>query len=523
MQPTMPPLASIEIPVLTRPRFGLERPAGQGKTPIGRSYKPRMYYDEPLPTKPSENAPKNAQIVGRILDNSGVTYQLKIGDVEINDVGVDEILDYVSALDLEQYENREFEEEREVLKAYEAERERVRHEQLERMKERAKRKGVVPYEDDTGTNDETEGGEENFGRHGRARPTYTHLFKKNKGRGRPRKDTATGSSRPLSDEEGTEESSEDMSPAQASIMRPIAPLAELPKRRRRKRDKATGELLPLSPVAQASTLAKKQQRRRRHPLTGELMPVGWRYNPIGRDDTYEKRQAGRSSPSFRKLSISQEHNAKRQKLETGSDNSRSPSPLPTKAELFAQFSPHNAQTMKRNGELKQNKNSITKSHYSEDDSDVVEVVKGSNFKLQPKPARSRLSNNVMLQSMISSSAANSSPEPEIRTSMLHPKAPKANVASASARKPPTANPGRSREARTSILNPSAGRASSTDPLVRFSERDEDNGSSLEDEEWFIEGILAHHWSDPRTHPLEFGEQPVMLYQVKWEGYKEPTW
>jgi hypothetical protein len=36
-------------------------------------------------------------------------------------------------------------------------------------------------------------------------------------------------------------------------------------------------------------------------------------------------------------------------------------------------------------------------------------------------------------------------------------------------------------------------------------------------------VLAHSWSDPRTHPRSLGDKPVMLYQVKWECYKEPTW
>lgn len=30
-------------------------------------------------------------------------------------------------------------------------------------------------------------------------------------------------------------------------------------------------------------------------------------------------------------------------------------------------------------------------------------------------------------------------------------------------------------------------------------------------------------SDPRTHDPEFGDQPVMLYQVKWVGWAEPSW
>ena len=36
-------------------------------------------------------------------------------------------------------------------------------------------------------------------------------------------------------------------------------------------------------------------------------------------------------------------------------------------------------------------------------------------------------------------------------------------------------------------------------------------------------ILAHHMSDPRTHGLDFGKKPVMLYQVKWHGFDQTTW
>lgn len=519
----MPPLASIEIPVISRSRVGLERQPGKGKTSIRPAYKPRIYNDEPLPTKPSESAPKNAQIIGRVVGGSGVAYQLKIGDVQFNDVGVDEILDYVSALDLERYENREFEEEREVLKAYEAEREKLRQEKLDRMKERAKRKGTVLSQDDTGTNDESDAGEEATGRHGRARPTYSHLFKKTTGRGRPKKDIATSSSRQMSDEEVSEESFEEISAGQSSVLRSAEPLAELPKQRRRRRDKVTGELLPLPPVVQSTAIDKKRQRRRRHPLTGELMPVGWRYEPNEAEDSYEKRRTGRSSPSFRKLSISEVHHSKRQKLETDSEISRSASPLPTKAELFAQFEPDKGHHWKPHQILENIKNPAVKFPNFDDDSDVVEAARAKDSKLPPNPPPSKLGNNNMLISMRSSSAANSSSEPEVQTSILHITASKANNVYTSLATSLHGTPCHAQPAKTSVLNPSAGRASSTDPLTRPSDENEDSEFDLAEEEWYIEGILDHHLSDPRTHPPEFGDKPVMLYQVKWEGYEEPTW
>jgi len=52
----------------------------------------------------------------------------------------------------------------------------------------------------------------------------------------------------------------------------------------------------------------------------------------------------------------------------------------------------------------------------------------------------------------------------------------------------------------------------------------DSEASDESEAYEIEAILSHRWSDPRTHnDPTLGNKPVMLYQVKWVGYDEPTW
>jgi len=67
---------------------------------------------------------------------------------------------------------------------------------------------------------------------------------------------------------------------------------------------------------------------------------------------------------------------------------------------------------------------------------------------------------------------------------------------------------------TSILQPAA----KVPGGAGASEDDE-----LDEGEWFVEAILAHQLSDPRTHPTEFGGKPVMLYQVRWQGFKELTW
>ena len=490
----MPPLASVTIPVINLSQSSGSDPPllSKGKAPVRQIYNPRTYDNEPLPIKPSAKAPRNAKIIGRVLDPYGATYQLKIGDVEINDVGVDEILDYVSAVDLEEYENRQFEEEREVLNVVEMERERLRREKLERMKVRAKRKGLVLYEDVDVTNEETEGAELDVGRHGRARPTYTQFYKKPRMRGKMKRDPGTGDVLPVSaDDEASSASQEDLA-GPATIIRPQAPLTELPKRRRRKRDKVTGELLALSPAEQKANKleANKRQRRRRHPVTGQLMPIGWRYDP---NESHEIRRAEFDSPSFKRLSISQEHDAKRQRLDIESSMSRSSSPMPTKAEIAAQMTPSHIRTPKKEATVH---DLLT----SADELEPVRTAPTSAKRLPPSLSkRSALSNNRMLPSAITSSAQESSPEPASKTSIMQP------------------------TARTSIVSPMAIRASSTEAPAQQSEDEEESEEDLDDDEWFIEGILAHCWSDPVSHPEELGTEPVMLYQVKWEGYETPTW
>jgi hypothetical protein len=55
-----------------------------------------------------------------------------------------------------------------------------------------------------------------------------------------------------------------------------------------------------------------------------------------------------------------------------------------------------------------------------------------------------------------------------------------------------------------------------------SEESSDDGELPEDE-YFVEAILAHAESNPVTHPAHLGKKPVMLYQVKWEGWPDVTW
>ncbi|CAD0082111.1 unnamed protein product [Aureobasidium vineae] len=58
-----------------------------------------------------------------------------------------------------------------------------------------------------------------------------------------------------------------------------------------------------------------------------------------------------------------------------------------------------------------------------------------------------------------------------------------------------------------------------------SDSSSDSGSgSDESEVYIVEKILAHSLSDPKSHNKSVrGDKPVMLYQVKWEGYDDTTW
>lgn len=513
--------------------------------------KPRMYDDGPLPVQASSSAPRNARIVNRILDAGEVTFELQIGSTTINDVGLDEVLEYVSMYELESYENRAFEEERELLRIAKEEEERLKVEKLERMKERAKQKGVVVESSGEGGREEEEE-EVATGKHGRARPSYKHMYKKFKERRRRKRDPRTGELLPLSDEDEGQaleyESSEDEPAGGAlqDVVRPSssrAPLVdpmEMPKRRRRKRDPVTGELMPLDPLPQelsrrseelvaagpssepALQLGEKPKRprRRRHPVTGELMPLGWRYDPAAEESGKVAQRAPVTVPDVKRLSISQEHQPKRRRLKERSSSaqgSESPRIKP-------------ANSTRAGGALNAFKSGgVVHMGSSEDDEDEAEdiAVVQSTSKPKPKLIRRNFPATSMAQSTATSTAPESSPE-RLDKAMPDKRAGAGRVASRSASSssassgssiiPLQANSPPSRFQRpiptTSITHPSAAA-----PAVSSSESD----SEMAEDEWVIEAILNHGKSDPKTHPSALGKEPVMLYQVKWEGSDELTW
>ncbi|KAK5688647.1 hypothetical protein LTS10_000625 [Elasticomyces elasticus] len=474
----MPMLASVRIPRWGRSISTATSSNSQDSLPAKASLRLNNYGEGPLPIKPSGNSPRDARIVGRVVGPRGGVYSLKIGDVGFDDVSVDEILDWVSAHHLEEFENQQFAEETEVIRIAELDRAREKVLKQERNAERAKFKKEVKYSQQIdrigGDADDMDVAE---GKHGRARPTYQHLFKLPRQRRRRRKrDPQTGELLPRSDEDEDSEGerkAESDSPESVAA-RALEGLSNDQKETRRGRDRQTVDAQP-SKLALGAGLGeeKKRRRRKRHPLTGELMPYGWRYEPNGpsmpppQGSSTRPRGVGNVSPAMNRLSITSEQPAKRLKVDSRSSSSRSVSAhvviaSPARPQLLESGSSSDDDQRQRSGPT-------------------------------PRPApivnMGRLEVPKMLQSTATSSAMESSPEPEFRRSVKQT--------------PTMTNT-------MSIMQPAA--PGSAD------EESEDEG-----DEWPIEAILAHHMSDPRTHQAGLGNKSVMLYQVKWEGHDELTW
>lgn len=458
-------LASVSIPVFNSSPSSSPEVIPRNKKRTRFTLNGRLYGKEPLPVGPSEDSPRNAQIVSRNLNDYGSFYTLRIGDAEINEVCVDEILDYVSAQHLEAFENQQFQEEAELQRIVIAEEERIEREQAERRRERAKRNVTVQYRD-AQVSAEASDAAQILGKHGRPRPDYSAHFKKISERRRRKRNPASGELMPLSDEDGIADSDSSVDePVMPASSRPsLFTSLEQPKRRRRKRNKLTGELLPLSPTMNSHSFDKKsRQRRKRHPRTGQLMPFGWQYEP----DSMEERGSaalGVMLPAVNRLNLSQEHPSKRMKL-----SSRSSSGSPG---MILEVRKQSAETSDEDGQ----------SQGSDDGSEAA--VHGFGVKSPPSASRGQLAVPATLQTQFSSARESmSSPEPNTMTSMLR---------------------------------------GLTSNAITLEDDDEHDGELGEDE-WFIEAILGHKMSDPRTHRPEYGTRPVMLYHVKWEGFDELTW
>ncbi|CAK4032393.1 Hypothetical predicted protein [Lecanosticta acicola] len=546
------PTAPIAIPVI--PRSPSKHDWTKQTSKISEC-QPRTYSKDPLPIRPSDEAPRKAHITGRIAEPDRVAYTIEIGGVQVDDVGIDEILEYVSAYDLEQYENRKFEEEGEILKVARLEAEAEAERRRERQRHRAKTKGTVLFQEVSDDDDDEDQSDETgsaVGRHGRSRPTYTHLFEKGRQRKRRRKrDPDTGELMPLSDEEI------DVEPVIPDLVLPVSnrppapPFAALPKRRRRKRDKATGELLPLDPLGQGSVTEdlasrndedsevdaappfqqtvrssatkvgepprrrrrerdvhtgellplesldkrlsdEKRPRRRRHPLTGELMPLGWRYDPKAEGTTYERRQDGTGSDSqvFKRLSLSQEQEPKRLKLTSGNSSDEIVHPYPKPS------TPKQRSFNVKSERSESDERSMRHEHEEDDDESEMEV------KPTPRPAsvhRSGATPKASLlrpdarANMLSKAAVDTASKPMNLNSFLGANRQHSSSAESSSSSEMDVKKfqERSKVTAATIMNPVAAAHGSED------EEEDDDG---EEEGWDIENILAHQMSDPRTHP-----------------------
>ncbi|KJX97200.1 hypothetical protein TI39_contig531g00009 [Zymoseptoria brevis] len=517
---------------------------------------PRTYGDEPLPIRLSTQAPRNAKdarIVGRVNatgEGGKVTYTVMLGSTEVSEVDLDEILTYVSPYDLEEYENEQFKVDGENRRAVEVAKQAERERKLERQKDRARRKGVVLQVDsgaDSGADDE---GEVAAGRHGRARPTYKHLFKvpEQGKRRRRRRDPATGELMPLSDEEGgvdiaasssEEEPSRDRSRPAADLL----PGVEPHRRRRRKRDPVTGDLLPLSPEVKSFPAAKespvarsepaiqsavrsaasngdflqfsaKRPRRRRHPQTGELMPLGWRYEDEAEGKACAPKPAGiESGPSssMERLSIGNERGSKRIKLtsEPSSGDDRQARPFPS-------TSPTQEETIT----TPKMQTAVQVMDLGLEDEDDLAQDGRTSAQLTPKlSSRPKPSSESKIP--LRRSSASSSEEQITLASFLSGPSKKQESATDSdsslSRRPAksAANSQKPTPMKNSMMNSQASQGAGDDES-----ESEVSGDNSDDGEWTVEAIVEHHMSDPKTHP---GKPATMLYLTKWEGFPEETW
>ena len=519
----------------------------KGKQPAPLRQKQRIYPDGPLPIKASDHAPLKARIVNRVFEGGVVTFELKIGDTVMNGIGLEEVLDYVSPYHLEEYENEAFKVEEEILRIADEEDRRYREEQHERRKERAKNKGVAVSQDTSESEDSQEDATEfdvATGKNGRPRPSYKKdLLKVRQRRQRRKRDPVTKELLPRSkDEEGMpgqydqNSSSEDRSDRKRD---PISMDTSLPIRRRRKRDPNTGELMPLdSPGGHQSTPKThefqpkpkdagsgsgfqamatamfekpKRPRRRRHPLTNELMPLGWKYDPEAEN---RQRQAGIKVPSIQRLSISNENEPKRRRLERNMSSSGA-SGTPHKADPDTKDPTKEALTAFKQGDV------------INVDSDSAE----EEIQVTPAAAKPRLLRRGVGGASVNQKAskpASNNGTPEQSQSAVKPtqsrKPPSSSGSSIIPLQVDGGDDSSSEEEEEEVAAPRTGSSNVVVPQTKEpSSAGEPDDDELPADEYVVQAILSHGLTKPIEHPSHVGKKAVMLYKVQWEGWEAPTW
>jgi hypothetical protein len=521
----------------------------KGKQPAPLRQKQRIYPDGPLPIKASDHAPLKARIVNRVFEGGVVTFELKIGDTVMNGIGLEEVLDYVSPYHLEEYENEAFKVEEEVLRIADEEDRRYREEQQERRKERAKNKGLAVSQDTSDSQEDATEFDVATGKNGRPRPSYKKdLLKVRQRRRRRKRDPVTKELLPRSeDEEGMpgqddqDSSSEDRSDRKRD---PISMDTSLPIRRRRKRDPATGELMPLdSPNGHQSTPKTrefqpkpkdagsgsgfqamatamfekpKRPRRRRHPFTNELMPLGWKYDPEAEN---RQRQAGIKVPSIQRLSISNEKEPKRRRLERDMSSSGA-SGTPHKADPDTKDPTKAALTAFKQGDV------------INVDSDSAE----EEIQVTPAAAKPRLLRRgvggASVNQKASKPASNNGTPRQSQLAVKPTQSRKPSSSSGSSIIPLQVDggddPSEEEEEEEGVAAPRTGSSNVVVPRQSVSAKEpssggESDGDELPADEYVVQAILSHGLSKPIEHPNHVGKKAVMLYKVQWEGWEVPTW
>ncbi|KAK6419752.1 hypothetical protein LTR95_017017 [Oleoguttula sp. CCFEE 5521] len=486
---SIPRSSSIDIESKAKPDFKLPLYLQPLK------FKPRVYPDTPLPVKPSPTAPRKARITNRISDDGQVKFDIAIGDVKLNDVRLEEVLDYVSPADLEDYETRAFAEEAELLQiTREADAQRE-WEIAERRKERAKRKGEVVWTEVS----DVEMGEDGDER-GRPRPSYKQAFQVARMRRRRRKrDPVTGELLDLSDGDD------------GMVVRGPLPQAFKEERQGRRDGKYA--------VATVELYEKpKRRRRRRHPQTGELMPYGWKYDP--KAESAAGAGKGAVMPSMHRLSLSQQlgndRETKRQRMDLSTSSSmRSKSPvvqLPSSQRLSSSA----AHSSPRGDKGKARATSALSSFQQHAAISITDTSEeDDSMDNMPPPSTVKPKSPIMRRST-GGSALNRPPSTSDQSTQFSEddQPPPVTLTSPVRRQELPGTPVQYMPPLTSIMHPTATSPPSPSATSR---------SDSDEEDYIIEGISNHALSDPRTHPSDFGKTPIMLYLVKWEGYEEPSW
>lgn len=456
-------------------------------------------------TSPSQISPRldqrppvsgNATILSRSAPEGGIiTYTIQIGSVSIPDVSVIEITDYVSPYDLEVFENAAFQQE--IAEQAAAQTARLAAKQKSRKQ---RRNGYASstsssLDDESGSGSSVSGDKAEVGR--RQRPSYTHFYPKQRA---PRGSVKTTSSveivvpihqRQTSGNEG--KSINHLNLDSTSLTSDTAHTAN--KRRRTGEDRSS-----VSSAAQESVYSINSLDQPTQPPTAMEQAAGIRTNAQLSDpmdlDANDTEMTGNDNNnnvstrnSTRSTSVASEIKGKTKSLSSSKKAS---------AKDFFTLRTH-AASDPRNVQAQSSQPLSAKAKLA---------AQSTGERASEPPARA------MPPPPSSSSAAAKAKAADTATTAPRQASAPVKPSTAATTGAPNANPPTSKNPRNQTLE--------LDPTT--DSEDEDDSSDPSSEFYTVETILAHNLSDPSTHDTSLhGTDPVMLYQVKWEGYDEPTW